>query len=78
MPALPAKAVVDYEGRQYVFVQLPSSHGQQAFRMVEARRGEQADGYSEVTLPAAVDSTARFVTEGAYSLLSKLKNAADE
>jgi cobalt-zinc-cadmium efflux system membrane fusion protein len=78
VPALPAQAVVDYEGRQYVFVQLPPAGRQQAFRMVEVRRGDQAEGYSQVTLPASVDSTARFVTEGAYSLLSKLKNAADD
>ncbi|MDO7845158.1 efflux RND transporter periplasmic adaptor subunit [Hymenobacter sp. M29] len=78
--ALPDKAVVDYEGKQYVFRQEPSTAGKQVFKIIEVRRGEQADGYSEVFIPgrAAADSTARYVTEGAYSLLSKLKNAGEE
>ena len=80
VPALPDKAVVDYEGKQYAFRREPAVAGKQHFRMVEVRRGEQADGYSEVFIPgsAAADSTAQYVTEGAYSLLSKLKNASEE
>ncbi|PJJ60963.1 efflux RND transporter periplasmic adaptor subunit [Hymenobacter chitinivorans] len=78
--ALPDKAVVDYEGKQYVFRQEPGAGGKQVFRMLEVRRGEQADGYSEVFIPGAsvADSKAQYVTEGAYSLLSKLKNAGEE
>ncbi|WP_046243763.1 efflux RND transporter periplasmic adaptor subunit [Hymenobacter terrenus] len=80
VPALPDKAVVDYEGKQFVFRQQPSVAGQQIFKMLEVRRGEQADGYSEVLIPgpAATDTTAQYVTEGAYSLLSKLKNPSEE
>ena len=79
VPVLPDKAVVDYEGKQFVFRQEPEAAGKQHFRMVEVRRGEQADGYSEVLIPGrAADSTARYVTEGAYSLLSKLKNSSEE
>ncbi|WP_426491386.1 efflux RND transporter periplasmic adaptor subunit [Hymenobacter sp. 102] len=80
VPALPDKAVVDYEGKQYVFRQESAANGQRSYRMLEVRRGEQADGYSEVFLPgqATADTAARYVTEGAYSLLSKLKNASDE
>lgn len=80
VPALPNQAVVDYEGRQYVFRQQPAAAGRQTFRMVEVRRGEMADGYSEVFIPgpAAADTAARYATAGAYSLLSKLKNASEE
>lgn len=78
--ALPDKAVVDYEGRQYVFRQESAARGKQVFRMVQVRRGQQADGYSEVLLPGVPtkDTTTRYVVEGAYSLLSKLKNASEE
>lgn len=78
--ALPDKAVVDYEGRQYVFRQESAARGKQVFRMVQVRRGEQADGYTEVLLPsaAAADTAARYVVSGAYSLLGKLKNASEE
>ncbi|MFC7671181.1 efflux RND transporter periplasmic adaptor subunit [Hymenobacter humi] len=78
--ALPDPAVVDYEGQQYVFRQEPTAGGRQVFKMIEVRRGEQADGYSEVFIPGAAgaDSTARYATEGAYSLLSKLKNPSED
>ena len=78
--ALPEKAVVDYEGKQFVFRQEASDAGQQLFKMIEVRRGETADGYSEVLLPGATaaDTSARYATEGAYSLLSKLRNAGEE
>ncbi|WP_051718600.1 efflux RND transporter periplasmic adaptor subunit [Hymenobacter sp. IS2118] len=80
VPVLPNQAVVDYEGKQYVFRQEAATADQQRFRMVEVRRGEMADGYSEVFIPgaAAADTAARYATEGAYSLLSKLKNASEE
>jgi len=80
VPALPDKAVLDYEGKQFVFRQERATGGKPIFRMVEVHRGQQADGYSEVFIPgdAAVNNAARYVTEGAYSLLSKLKNSSEE
>lgn len=80
VPALPDKAVLDYEGKQLVFRQERAADGKPVFRMVEVRRGQQAGGYSEVFLPgdAAANNAARYVTEGAYSLLSKLKNSSEE
>ncbi|MBC6608805.1 efflux RND transporter periplasmic adaptor subunit [Hymenobacter sp. BT188] len=75
--ALPDKAVVGYEGKQYVFRQEPAAAGKQVFQMLEVRRGEQAGGYSEVFIPNA-DTTGQYVTEGAYVLLSKLKNPSEE
>jgi len=80
VPALPDKAVLDYEGKQVVFRQEQAVGGKPVFRMVEVRRGQQAGGYSEVFIPgdAATNNEARYVTEGAYSLLSKLKNSSEE
>ena len=80
VPALPDKAVLDYEGKQVVFRQEQAAGGKPVFRMVEVRRGQQAGGYSEVFIPgdAAANNAARYVTEGAYSLLSKLKNPSEE
>ena len=80
VPALPDKAVLDYEGKQFVFRQESAAAGKPVFRMVEVRRGQQAGGYSEVFMPgnAAANHAARYVTEGAYSLLSKLKNSSEE
>ncbi|WP_162549886.1 hypothetical protein [Hymenobacter nivis] len=42
-------------------------------------RGVSEDGYPKIHLPAAeTGRPLRFVTEGAYSLLGKLKNAKEE
>ncbi len=76
--ALPDQAVVDYEGKPFVLRQEPSVSGQQVFRMMEVQRGEQADGYSEVFISGGPAAAAQYVIEGAYSLLSKLKNAGEE
>ncbi|GAA4372033.1 efflux RND transporter periplasmic adaptor subunit [Hymenobacter koreensis] len=77
VPALPEAAVVDYEGRSYIFVQ-PTA-GQPRYRMVEVRRaGSVENGMVPVVLPAAVTAQTTVVTEGAYSLLGKLKNTSEE
>ncbi|WP_400192229.1 efflux RND transporter periplasmic adaptor subunit [Hymenobacter sp. B81] len=77
VPALPEAAVVDYEGRSYIFVQ-PAA-GQRRYRLVEVRRaGPVENGLVPLVLPATVTAQTLVVTEGAYSLLGKLKNAAEE
>ncbi len=73
--ALPDDAVVDYGGRHYIFV----ANGKDEFRQVEVKTGMRELGYTEVTLPDALDPVATdIVIRGAYSLLSKLKNTEGE
>ena len=81
VPTLPEKAVVQFGAQTYVFVAADSAAkaGTATYRMVPVTRGVSEDGYSEVHLPAAEQGRPlRFVTEGAYALLGKLKNAAEE
>ncbi|RAK63851.1 efflux RND transporter periplasmic adaptor subunit [Hymenobacter edaphi] len=74
-PTLPEAAVVDYEGKSYVFVQLTPGR----YRMVEVRRaGVVENGAVPLVLPASIGADRAVVTEGAYSLLGKLKNTSDE
>ncbi|GAB2956931.1 efflux RND transporter periplasmic adaptor subunit [Hymenobacter coalescens] len=76
-PSLPEAAVVDFEGKSYIFVQ--PAPGTARYRMVEVRRtGAVENGAVPVVLPASVGAEATVVTEGAYSLLGKLKNTAEE
>ena len=72
--ALPDAALVRFEGQTYGFVAEATGR----YRLLALPTGRSADGYTEVTLPAQVPATTAFVTEGAYSLLAKLKNAAEE
>ncbi|MCC3154795.1 efflux RND transporter periplasmic adaptor subunit [Hymenobacter sp. BT770] len=81
VPTLPEKAVVQFGAQAYVFVAADSAAkaGTATYRMVPVTRGVSEDGYTEVHLNAAEQGKPlRFVTEGAYSLLSKLKNAEEE
>jgi cobalt-zinc-cadmium efflux system membrane fusion protein len=79
LPALPDKALVQFGGQGYVFVaqDQPTAKGQTAYRMVPVVVGVSENGYTQVTLPAGT-ATTKIVTDGAYSLLAKLKNAEEE
>jgi cobalt-zinc-cadmium efflux system membrane fusion protein len=72
--ALPNTALVRFQGRSYGFQVEAAGR----YRMVALPTGRSEDGYTEVTLPAELPATTLFVTEGAYSLLAKLKNAEEE
>jgi cobalt-zinc-cadmium efflux system membrane fusion protein len=74
--ALPDEAVVDFEGKSYVFVKDPK--GERSFDMVEITKGISENGFTEVKMPAGSNESPQFVLKGAYALLSKLKNAEEE
>lgn len=68
---LPTDALVQFEGKQYVFRVL----GSRRFEMTEVNTGESEDGYTQITLPEHSNiAHAEFVTKGAYSLLMMMKN----
>jgi len=68
---LPADAVVQFEGKSYVF----KLTGDKTYEMTEINAGESQDGFIQISLPN--NRNASFVTQGAYSLLMMLKNKAD-
>ncbi|MDO7854584.1 efflux RND transporter periplasmic adaptor subunit [Hymenobacter convexus] len=81
VPTLPEKAVVQYGAQSYVFVAADSAAaaGRATYRLVPVTRGVSEDGYTEFHLPATEQGKPlRFVVEGAYALLGKLKNAEEE
>ncbi|MBD2717209.1 efflux RND transporter periplasmic adaptor subunit [Microvirga sp. STR05] len=73
-PTLPDAALVRFEGKNFAFA--VDSPGR--YRMVPVTLGRSEDGFTEITLPKEVAATSTFVTEGAYSLLAKMKNAEEE
>jgi membrane fusion protein, heavy metal efflux system len=71
---LPDKALVDFEGKHYVFIAEKANQ----FRMVEVEIGTSELNYIVVALPEGYDkSTSKIVVNGAYSLLSKMKNSEE-
>jgi membrane fusion protein, heavy metal efflux system len=71
--ALPSDAIVRYENKQYAFV----TRGQNQFLAVEVQTGNAENGYTEITNGAQF-ANETFVVKGAYSLLMKMKNTAEE
>lgn len=74
--ALPEKAIVDFEGEKYIFIEVKSDHAKDhAFEMIAVKTGVSELGYTEIKLPSDKNwKTLKIVTNGAYDLLSKLKN----
>lgn len=79
VPALPDKAIVGFEGKSYIFIPLPSDEkGAKHFKMIPVTTGVSELGYTEVILPKEINSRTEIVINGAYDLLSKLKNSEGE
>jgi cobalt-zinc-cadmium efflux system membrane fusion protein len=87
--ALPNEAVVDYQGRKYIFIEEEAPHndgkeeekhqGEMHFQMIEVKLGNTELGYTEVVLPDSIDATRnKVVVKGAYAMLSKMKNSEEE
>lgn len=72
---LPSDAIVNYENKPFVFIQ----RGNNNFEITEIQTGNSENGYTEIIFKdtSLIASTA-FVTNGAYSLLMKMKNTEDE
>ncbi|TDE09415.1 MULTISPECIES: efflux RND transporter periplasmic adaptor subunit [Dyadobacter] len=81
--ALPEQAIVDFEGKSYIFIQnaavKDSTGAGLAFEMTEVNRGASENGFSQVKFQEGFDGkSAKIVLKGAYALLAKLKNAEEE
>lgn len=68
---LPADAIVQFEGKSYVF----KVTGDKTYQMVGVNCGDSQGGF--VGVDVADTNGAVFVTKGAYALLMMLKNKAD-
>jgi cobalt-zinc-cadmium efflux system membrane fusion protein len=92
VPALPDKAIIDYQGKKYIFYQLAEQpHGalkdeskeqhedEYHFTMFEIQIGNSEMGYTEVMLPPDfATGNAQIVVKNAYAILSKMKNSEEE
>jgi len=92
VPALPTEAIVEYQGKKYVFVVTDDIHKEeggapeemepagegQHFGIVEVQTGNSEFGFFEITSPGSLNKDSQIVVEGAYALLSKMKNSEDE
>ncbi len=80
--ALPDGAIMDYLGKKYIFIANENGKGKDQgseFTMLEIKTGNSELGYTEISWPENFNGKDKeVVIKGAYSLLSKMKNAEEE
>ncbi len=69
---LPEKAIVSFDGKEYVFNVINES--KREYEMIEITTGQSSDGFKEVKFFKNGSEGSTFVVNGAYDLLSFLKN----
>jgi membrane fusion protein, heavy metal efflux system len=72
---LPAKAVVNFDGKEFVFKVIDES--KRVYEMIEVITGKNSDGFKEVVLSEEISDGTLLVINGAYNLLSFLKNTEE-
>lgn len=77
--ALPDAALVEFEGKKFVFINQPADKGSNTYRyrMMEVKTGVAENGYTQISFAEQI-SDVKVVIKGAYDLLSKVKNAEEE
>ncbi len=72
---IPNEGLVRFEGKQYVFTETESNK----YEMQEVTTQNNENGYTQIIFADSTDMKNKtFVTKGAYTLLMKMKNAAEE
>lgn len=78
MPALPVEAMVQSEGKDYIFMQTGTAQGKSTFKMIPVVKGIEQEGFVAITLPQNFDiAQGKIVISGAYALLSAVKNVEE-
>ena len=83
VPAVVSKAVVEFEGSKYIFVadgQTKDKHGNvNRFKLMNVKTGISELNYTEIIFDEQTDyKNLKIVINGAYDLLSKMKNSGEE
>ena len=75
LSALPNEAIVNFEGKDYVFVaEKEANH----FKMLEVTKGISELGFTEVEIKEGLSKESLIVINGAYDILAKIKNSEEE
>ncbi len=79
LAAVADKAIVNFEGKDYIFVNIPSDEkGTHHFQLVAVVKGVSELGYTEIHLPKDVSNESSIVVNGAYDILAKMKNSEED
>lgn len=80
LPAVPAEAIVSYQGKDYIFIvdSVNASEHTTRFKRIPVVKGTTEVGYSEITLLEDLPADAKVVTKAAFFILAKQTNIGDE
>ncbi|HMI07604.1 MAG TPA: efflux RND transporter periplasmic adaptor subunit [Flavobacterium sp.] len=80
--AVPSKAIVEFQGSKYIFVQNTAEKADSKtteYKLVNVKTGVSELNYTELIFDEGADyKNWKIVTNGAYELLSKMKNSEEE
>jgi membrane fusion protein, heavy metal efflux system len=75
--AVPDDAIVNYQGKDYIFMKTESKDGV-SFKRVEVVRGASDLGYTEIKPLEEIPATSQIAIKGVFFLLAKMTNAGEE
>jgi len=80
--AVPSKTIVEFEGSKYIFIadnKTPKEKGATQYQLTPVKTGVTELDYTELIFDKTTDyKNWKVVTNGAYDLLSKMKNSEEE
>lgn len=77
--AIPSEAIVQYEGKDFVFLQTKETEGGYTFKLEQVKKGIEQEGYTAITFAEGANvQNLKPVTKNAYSILSALRNSEEE
>jgi cobalt-zinc-cadmium efflux system membrane fusion protein len=77
--ALPNKAIVNFEGKDYISVSegIDKNDGNYTFKMVKVNKGISELGHTEIIVSEGITAETSIVINGSYDLLAKIKNSEE-
>lgn len=77
--AVPAEALVQYEGKDFIIVETANNQNQITFKLEQINKAAQQEGYTAISGGNLAQlRNAKIVTKNAYVILSALRNATEE
>lgn len=70
---LPEESIINFEGKDYVYIEIAN----QKYQMIEVQIGEKENGFLQI-LNVIDLRNKKIVSQGAYTLLMKMKNTEEE
>lgn len=76
-PALPNEAIVESEGKHYIFIEKSLDQAEATFEKIEILKGASDMGYTEINSVKALKGDEKIIVKGAYFINAKMVNTGE-